>query len=121
MSLKSTKDKILESEYWKEIKEVTFKDVITGTVFTKNFLKKQYPLLIMIVILTIIYTDNRYASEKQITRITELKKQVKDAKYESLTISANLMEISRQSNISALLEAKGIKLMPGSTPPIVIE
>jgi hypothetical protein len=121
MSFKTFTDKIFESDFWKDIKDISFRDVITGTVFTKTFLKKQYPLLILIVILTIVYTDNRYASEKQITRINELKKQVKDAKYESLTISANLMEISRQSNISALLEAKGIKLMPGTTPPIVIK
>jgi len=114
-------EKIKQSEDYQEIKRLNIKEFFNGNILTKNFLKKQYLVLFQIVVLAALYTDNRYASEKQITRINELNKKIKDAKYESLTISANLMETSKQSSISAMLEARGIMLIQGTKPPVVIE
>jgi hypothetical protein len=114
-------DRIKQSEDYQEIMKLNIKEFFNGNILTKNFLKKQYLLLILIVVLAALYTDNRYASERQITRINELNKKIKDARYESLTISANLMETSKQSNIASMLEARGINLMQGTKPPVVIE
>ncbi|MGI5975378.1 MAG: FtsL-like putative cell division protein [Paludibacter sp.] len=114
-------DKIRNSEDFSDFRSSSIRDVLNGNIFTKKFIRKQYLLIILLVILSVFYIDNRYTSEKQIKRIAELKKEVQDVKYESLTISAELMGITRQSNILELLENKNMKLKPGDTPPIIIE
>lgn len=114
-------EKIRQSEDFSDLRSSSVRDILNGNILTKKFIRKQYLLIILMVVLSIVYIDNRYSSEKQITDITELKRKIQDAKYESLTISAELMEISRQSNILLLLQSKGIQLRPGDTPPIVID
>lgn len=118
---KKIADRIRQSEDLSELKSISVRDILNGNILTRKFFRKQYPLIALMVFLSIFYIDNRYSSEKQITGITELKRKIQDAKYESLTISAELMEISRQSNILLLLQSKGMDLRPGATPPIVVE
>ena len=67
------------------------------------------------------YVDNRYYCEKQLAKEIELKKMILDAKYESLTNSAELMKISRQSNVMEMINQRGVNLIQTATPPIVIE
>jgi hypothetical protein len=114
-------ERIRQSEDYSDLKSSSVRDILNGNILTKKFIRKQYLLLALMVVLSIFYIDNRYSSEKQITKITELKRKIQDAKYESLTISAELMEISRQTNILLLLQSKGIQLKPATTPPIVVE
>lgn len=114
-------EKIKSSEDVSEIRSSTLRDILNGNVLTRRFIRRQYLLLGLLVLITIFYNDNRYSSEKQITRISELKKKIQDAKYESLTISAELVEITRRSSIEKLLHEKGLPLKTGVNPPIVIE
>jgi len=77
--------------------------------------------LILIAVLAFAYVDNRYYCETQQARVIELKKQIQDVKYESLTISAQLMKITRQSNILNMVNERGLNLKESNTPPVVIE
>lgn len=72
-------------------------------------------------VLAILYVNNRYVCETQLAHAIELKKQIKDLKYESLTISAQLMAVSRQTSIMQILNEKGIQLEEAKIPAIVIE
>src|SRR5690554_954944 len=99
-------DKIRNSEDFSDFRSSSIRDILNGNILTKKFIRKQYLLIILLVVLSVFYIDNRYSSEKQIKRIAELKKEIQDVKYESLTISAELMGITRQSNILRLLENK---------------
>jgi len=119
--VKNIIDKIRQSEDLSDIRSSSVRDILNGNFLTKKFFRRQYLLIILLVVLSIVYIDNRYSSEKQIAYAASLKKNIQDAKYESLTISAELMEISRQSNIFRLMQSKGMKLKPGNTPPIVVE
>ena len=119
--LKNISERIRQSEDLSDLRSSSVRDILNGNILTKKFIRRQYLLIIFLVVLSIGYIDNRYASEKQIANMVMLKKNIQDAKYESLTISAELMEISRQSNLLLLMESKGMQLKPGSTPPIVIE
>ena len=117
---KNIVERIRQSEDLSDLRSSSVRDILNGNILTKKFIRKQYLLIILLVVLSIGYIDNRYASEKQIATMVMLKKNIQDAKYESLTISAELMEISRQSNLLLLMESKGMQLKPGNTPPIVI-
>jgi len=119
--LKKISEAIRGSEDFSDIKSSTLRDVLNGNILTKKFLQKQYGLLIMIAALTFLYVDNRYYCETQLAKEIDLKKKIQDVKYESLTISAELMEISRQSNVMNKVNESGINLIQSTTPPIVIE
>ena len=109
------------SEDFSDIKSSTLRDILNGNILTKKFLQKQYGLLIMIAALTFLYVDNRFYCETRLAKEIDLKKKIQDVKYESLTISAELMEISRQSNVMNKVNESGINLIQSTTPPIVIE
>ncbi len=117
--------KVIESikgnEDFSDIKSSTVRDVINGNFLTKNFIKKQYKLILLMAFLAFMYINNRYECETQLAHAIELKKQIKDLKYESLTISAQLMGVSRQTSIMQLLNEKGIPLKEAKIPAIVIE
>lgn len=118
---KKIAETIKGNEDFSDIKSSTLRDVINGNILTKKFLKKQYGLLILIAVLAFAYVDNRYYCETQQARVIELKKQIQDVKYESLTISAQLMKITRQSNILNMVNERGLNLKESNTPPVVIE
>jgi len=114
-------DAVRGSEDFSDIKSSTVRDILNGNILTKKFFQKQYGLIIMIAVLVFLYVDNRYQCENQQVREIELKKKIQDVKYESLTISAELMEISRQSNVMKKVNESGLPLVESTTPPIVIE
>jgi hypothetical protein len=112
---------ILGSEDFSDIKSSKLRDVLNGNILTKRFIQKQYGLIIMIAVLAFMYVDNRYYCETQQAKEIQLKKKIQDLKYESLTISAELMTISRQSNVLKMINERGVNLIQTATPPIVIE
>ncbi len=118
---KKIAETIKGNEDFSDIKSSTLRDVINGNILTKKFFQKQYGLLILIAVLAFAYVDNRYYCETQLVRVIELKKQIQDVKYESLTISAQLMRITRQSNILNMVNERGLNLEESNTPPVVIE
>ncbi|HOO18817.1 MAG TPA: FtsL-like putative cell division protein [Paludibacteraceae bacterium] len=111
---------IIREEDWVEIKSSSFRDILNGNIFKKRFFTRQLGLIAMIVVLLIIYIGNRYSYEKQLVYQNKLKKEIQDKKYESLTISAQLMQISRQSNVLKMLNEKGIDLHELNEPLIIL-
>jgi len=118
---KKISDAIRGSEDFSDITSSSLRDILNGNILTKRFFQKQYGLLIMIAVLTFLYVDNRYYCETQLAKEIDLKKKIQDVKYESLTISAELMNISRQSNVMKKVNESGSNLTESTTPPIVIE
>ncbi len=118
---KKIADAIKGSDDFSDIKSSTVRDILNGNILTKKVFQKQYGLLVMIACLMFLYVDNRFYCETQLAKEITLKKKIQDVKYESLTIKAELMEISRQSNVLKMVRERGINLQETSTPPIVIE
>jgi cell division protein FtsL len=119
--MKKLIERIKQNEDFRDLASSSPKDILNGNILTKKFFRRQYLLIALIVFLAVLYINNRYESEKMMTQISTLKKDIQDAKYESLTISAELVEISRQSNIQQLLNSRNMKLKPGMQSPIVIK
>lgn len=113
-------DAIKGSEDFSDIKSSSVRDILNGNILTKNFLRKQYGLLIMIAVLTFLYVDNRFYCETQLAQEIDMKKKIQDVKYESLTISAELMQLSRESNVINMVNARGLNMKVTAIPPIVI-
>ena len=118
---KKAMNDIKGSEDFSDIKSGSFRDILNGNILTKKFIQKQYGLLIMLAVLAFVYVDNRYYCETRMAKENQLKDELKDLKYESLTISAELMEISRRSNVLNKVNAKGLGLVETTSPPVKID
>jgi len=118
--LKKIISDIKESEDFSDLKSSNVRDILNGNILTKKFFRKQYGLIGMIAVLMFLYVGNRYSCESQLAKQIELKKEIQDIKYESLTISAELMKISRRSNVLKLVNEKGINLSELESPPVII-
>ena len=101
---------------------ITLKSILGGgDILAHSFLKRQANLLILIVLLTILYIDNRYSSQQELIEIDRLKKELTDIKYDALTISSELTERSRQSRIEEYIATEGTPLQTAATPPYLIK
>jgi CO dehydrogenase nickel-insertion accessory protein CooC1 len=96
------------------------KNFISGGILTEEFVSRQLKLLVLIVFLFIVIITNSYTGMRELTKIAELKEQLKDVKYEYLVISTQLTSSSRQSQVEALLKKEGIELSRPTTPAFEI-
>lgn len=102
--------------------QITLKSIFSGDILGHKFLKKQANLLILIVMLTILYIDNRYNSQQELIEIDKLKKELINAKYDALSVSSELTVRSRQSRIEEFIteENSAEPLQTAATPPFLI-
>jgi len=98
-----------------------FRQWMNGDILTTEFVRSQVFLFLLFCVIAIFYIDNRFACEQQIVKINRLKEQLTNAKYEALTTSSILMQISRQSQVSTEVNSKGIDLQPSSEPAIKVD
>ncbi len=86
---------------------------------SKRF-REQYPLLALILCLLFIYILTGYQSVKQQHRLTDRKKEMMDAKFRYMTISAQLTNATRQSQVIEALRLNGSTLQENTKPPTKI-
>jgi hypothetical protein len=102
-------------------KHTSIKSILGGDVLANDFFRRQSKLIILIVLLSILYIHNRYASQQQQIEIDRLRKELTDIKYDALTRSSELMEKSRQSKIEEYISDKESDLQTSTHPPYIIE
>ena len=100
---------------------VSFKNILGGDILANDFFKRQTSLLILIMVLTILYIDNRYTSQQELIKIDQLKKELTDIKYDALTRSSELMEKSRQSRIEEYISTGESPLETSTNRPYLIK
>ena len=116
-----SEEEIARNPRSKEASHISLRSILGGEILVHSFLRRQVYLLILIVILTILYIDNRYSSQQELIEIDRLKKELTDIKYDALTISSELTEKSRQSRIEEYISAEGRQLQTAATPPFLIK
>jgi hypothetical protein len=99
---------------------VYFNEIFDGSFLTKNSLRKNLKLILLIVTCIFIYISNHYAVIMKLSEIDTLQKELIDVKYDALTISSKLMRESRQSNVRELVKSRGLELEDSNTPPYTI-
>lgn len=97
-----------------------FKDLVDGSVFRREEVLHQLPFIFFIVVLLLFYISNRFAYERDLKQLDKLKKELVHTKYKSLTVSEQLMSVSKQSAISQRLSVLGSELKEPLIPVVVI-
>ena len=102
-------------------KHMSIRSILGGDILANDFFKRQTSLLILIMILTILYIDNRYTSQQELIETDRLKKELIDIKYDALTRSSELMEKSRQSRIEEYISTEESHLETATNRPFLIK
>ncbi len=105
-----------------EKEDITFLSVIGGDILQSPFIMKHILWVVFVVALMILYTANRYSAQQDTLRIAELRVELQKVKYNVLTQSSELMNLTRQSNVEAYLkQSKDSTLLNPTSPPYVIK
>lgn len=95
--------------------------ILGGDILANDMFRKQWKLMVLIMVLILFYIDNRYSCQQQLIELDRLKVELTDVKYDALTRSSELMEKSRQSKIQEYIEKKHSDLQISTTPPYLIK
>jgi hypothetical protein len=98
-------------------KKIRVKELIDGTFLVRENIIRQLPFVLFLTALGVIYIGNRFHAEKMVRQINDLKIEVDNLRSEQITTTSELMNISRPSEVSALVESKGLGLKESMEPP----
>jgi hypothetical protein len=102
----------------KQIKPGSFiKELLSGSMVSEKIILKNLGYISLITFLAAVYIGNRFHAEKITRETTRLLREVKDLRAESLSTSADLMYISKQSEVFSMVREKGLNLEELKTPP----
>ena len=105
-----------------DIGEISVKSILGGDFLMSKFMIKQIMFVMFCVLLMILYTGNRYDSQQDIILIDSLRGRLQEVKYNVLTQSSELMNLTRQSNVEKSLRGTPDSLLHNSiTPPFLIK
>ena len=91
------------------------KEILSGGITSKIILKNIW-YIIVITSLAAIYIANRFHAEKITRDINRIQREVRELRAESLSTSADLMYLSRQSEVYKLVRERGLELEELKTP-----
>ena len=102
-------------------KHMSIKSILGGDILANDFFKRQTSLLILIMVLTILYINNRYECQQEMIETDRRKKELTDIKNDALTPSYELMEKSRQSRIEEYISTEESHLETATSRPYLIK
>ena len=91
------------SHFGKTTKSILGGDFLSQSTFTL------LPYLLFLAFLAFTYIANNYLAENKIREINQLRKDVKELRFEYIHLKSTLTHIEKQSQISQKLQKKGIK------------
>lgn len=106
-----------EQQERKELKFGAVKDLLDGNVLTKDIVVAQIPFIIFLTILAFFYIGNRYHAEKVVRESIILQKELDELRAEAITTASELMFISKQSEVSKLVQSRNLNLVESLEPP----
>ena len=93
------------------------KELLSGSMVSEKLILKNLGYVSLITLLAALYIANRFHAEKITRETTKLIREVKDLRSEALSTSADLMYVSRQSEVYRLVRERGLNLEEMKAPP----
>ena len=116
-----SKPTIIDSNDDKSSVITLVREFIAGDVFLKEAVQKQFLYVLLLVVLSLVYINNRFLYERQLREIASLRNEVVDLRYRSLTISKEVKQAGRRTMIIEALKSHGSDLEEATKPIIIIE
>ena len=94
---------------------------IVGGDYLLTMVRNYVWLIMLVVALTIVYVAVRYQCQQDVIRISQMEKELTDAKYKAMASSTNLTEMCRQGNVLNVLRENNDTLLKMPTqPPFIV-
>ena len=94
----------------------SFVRVFGGNILTESFIINNMRFFAILLIIIFVFISHRYSYLQQMSEIERLQRELKDANYESLTISSSLTEAGRQTEIEKLIKQYGLEIEISNEP-----
>ncbi len=91
--------------------------LIDGTLLTRKSFTGQLPFVLFLAFMAMFYISNRYHAEKLRRKIAATKTELSDLRAQSIFISAELMKLSRQTEVAELAKKYGLSIKESEVPP----
>ncbi len=98
-------------------KKGTLRSFFDWTLLANKVMLEQFPLILFLTFLALIYIGNRYQAEKIVRETNRLKKEIQELRAESISISAELMYKSTKSQVLEAIQEQGLGLEESRVPP----
>jgi hypothetical protein len=93
------------------------KELLSGSMVSEKLILKNLGYISLVTFLAAVYIANRFNAERITRETAKLQREVKDLRAEALSTSADLMFVSRQSQVYNMVKEKGLNLEELKTPP----
>lgn len=98
-------------------KPFSMRDLLDGNVLTRKTVIQQSRFILLLVFIAFLSIANRNHAEKTVIRLSHLQGDVKELRSQSITISSDLVRISRQSEVVRLVNRYELGLQENLEPP----
>lgn len=113
--------KLSENSAIKHFTSLTIKDFASGRIFLNEFLLRQGKLMLLIIVLTFFYMNNRMVCEKMLHKIDSLNKELTTIKNLSIITETELLKAGREQEIEQRIAEKGLNLTALDMPPYIVK
>ena len=117
---KTDKEFIPTRQEIRESSKFSVKDLLGGTVLSKEVVTRQIPFMLFVSTAILLYIFNQYQVENVMRQIMTLEKRVHEMRAESVSATFDLQEMSRQSEVAIMVLEQGLPLLEAKTPPYKI-
>ncbi len=93
------------------------KSLISGSLFSEKIILGNLPFILFLTVVGALYIANRFHAEKIIRQSDILKEEVRELRSEAIATTSELMYISRQSQVTRLVNQRGLQLKELKEPP----
>lgn len=104
----------------KKEKRVSLLYIFGGGILKEDFIVRHTRKIVWVVLFAFCFIGNRYACLQKLKEIDRLQQQLRDVRFEALSVSSELTGQSRQSQIEVLVEEQGLELEGAQIPPYEI-
>ena len=101
--------------------DLSIMQFLSGNILTREAIKKHLWYVLFLVLLSVVYINNKYKTESLLISIIRLQNEVKEVRDRSVSYAAELMSISRESEVIKIIEEKNLSLQELKMPPEKIE
>ena len=83
--------------------------LLGGTFLTRKKVVRLLPFILYLTFLALLYIANTYYAEKKVREIADIRKEMKELRYEYITTKSELMFNTKQTEIAKNLSNTGIE------------
>lgn len=106
-----------EAKKKQPVKEGFIKSIISGSLLGEKLILGNLGYLALLTLIGAIYIGNRFHAEKVIRTTDQLMEEVKELRAEAMATSAELMYLSKQSEVLRMVREKDLGLKELKEPP----